>query len=159
MRQLVVGMGLLLLAGCGSTHQQKSVDLLQQRLHTQMAGAVQTGAATIQDLPDGAVVTFPDGQRAIATSPRTDMVEALLDPDLLRIGIVPSAGLPPYEADRRAQAWEADFRRMSIGQALQPPSVMPQPAPNGMTVSIQVVCPDRSNGWNYNLGPRRPACY
>jgi hypothetical protein len=158
MRQLVVGIGLLLLAACGRTDQQKSVDLLHRRLHIQMADAVQAGAATIQDLPDGAVVTFPDGWPATAAGPRTDMVEALLDPDLLRIGVVPPAGLPPYAADRRVQAWEADFRRMPIGQALQPPSVMPQPAPNAMTVSIQVVCPDRSNGWGHSDGLRRPAC-
>jgi hypothetical protein len=159
MRQFVVGMGLLLLAACGRTDQQKSVDLLQQRLHIRMADDVQAGTATIQNLPDGAVVTIADRRPAIAGNPRTDMVEALLDPDLLRIGIVPPAGLPPYEADRRAQAWEGDFRRLSIGQALRPPSVMPLPVPNGMTVSIQVVCPDRSNDWNYNLGPRRPACF
>ena len=158
MRQVVVGIGLLLLAACGRTDQQKSVDLLHQRLHTQMADAVNAGAATIQDLPDGAAVTFRDGQPATAVNPRADMVEALLDPDLLRIGIVPSAGLPPYAADRQAQAWEADFRRMPIGQALQPPSVMPQPAPNGITVSIQIVCPDRPNGWGYDVS-HRPACF
>jgi hypothetical protein len=159
MRQFIVGMGLLLLAGCGGSDPQKSVDLLQQRLHVRMADDVQTGAATIQDLPDGAVVTFPDGRLpGFATTARTDMVEALLDPGLLRIGIVPSAGLPPYEADRRARAWDADFRRLPIGQALQSPAAVAQPAANGMMVSIHVVCPDRSNGANYDLGPRRPGC-
>ncbi|WP_158931139.1 hypothetical protein [Acidisphaera sp. S103] len=156
MRQLVAGIGLLLLAACGRTDQQKSVDLLQQRLHTRMADAVSAGAATIQDLPDGAIVTFPDGRPA--ADPRTDLVEALLDPGLLRIGIVAPAGLPPYAADRRVQAWEADFRRTPIGPALRPPSVMPQPSPNGMTVSIQVVCPDRSNGWGYDVS-HSPACF
>jgi hypothetical protein len=158
MRQFIVGTGLLLLAACSGSDQQQSVDLLHQRLHAQMADAVKSGAATVQDLPDGAVVTFPDGRLAIADNPRTDMVEALLDPGLLRIGIVPPAGLPPYEADRRAQAWEADFRRLPIGQALQPPSVMPQPVPNAMTVAIQLVCPHRSHDWSYNEGLRRPGC-
>jgi hypothetical protein len=117
-----------------------------------MADSVKAGAATVQDLPDGAVVTFPDGWPATAANPRADRVEALLEPDLLHIGIVPPAGLPPYKVHRRVQAWGAHFRRMLIGQALQP-------APNDMTVSLQAVCPDRPNGWGYNDGSRSPACF
>lgn len=158
-RHLALGAGLLVLAACGRTDQRKAVDLLHQRLHTQLADAVQARSVTVEDRRDGAVVTFPDAAPDTGPDPRTAMVEALLDPALLRIGIAAPAGLPPYEADRRVQAWANDFSRMQIGSALQPPATMPQPAPNGMTVAIQVVCPDRPNGWGIGAGRRDPACF
>jgi hypothetical protein len=164
MRWFAMGMGLSLLAGCGPNPQQRTVDLLHQRLHRQMAGPVQAGYATVQDLPDGAVVTFPERRFAAVADPRVNLVEALLDPALLRIAIAPPSNLPPYEADRRVQAWRADFTRMQIGQALQPPSVTPPvtplAAPYSMTVAIQVVCPDHGNNtWGYTNGARQPGCY
>ena len=160
MRQFAAGLGVLLLAACGQTGQQQTVDLLHQRLHTQMAGDVQAGAATVRDLPDGALVTFPQRRFATTSDPRTDMVEALIDPALLRIGIVPPSNLPPYEADRQVQTWTADFSRVQIGQALRPPSIMPQAEPYSTTVAIQVVCPRHGNGnWGYGDGKSRPGCY
>lgn len=160
MRWFTMGIGMSLLAGCGPSPQQQTVDLLHQRLHTQMAGPVQSGSATVRDLPDGAVVTFPERRFAAVADPRSDMVEALLDPALLRIGIVPPSNLPPYEADRRVQAWTADFNRMQIGQTLQPPSIMPPPAPYSTTVAIQVVCPHHGNDtWGYTDGARQPGCH
>ena len=160
MRWFAMGMGLSLLAGCGPSPQQRTVDLLHQRLHTQMAGPVQAGSATVQYLPDGAVVTFPDQRFAADSDPRVNLVEALLDPALLRIGIAPPGNLPPYEADRRVQAWRADFTRMQIGQTLQTPPVMPPARPYSMTVAIQVVCPHHGNNtWGYTNGARQPGCY
>jgi hypothetical protein len=160
MRWFAMGIGLLLLAACGPTAPRRTVDLLHQRLHTRMAGAVQAGAATVQDRPDGAVVTFPERRFTTVGDPRGDMVEALLDPALLRIGVVPPSNLSQYEAYRRVEAWNADFNRMQIGQALQPPSIMPPPVPYSTTVAIQVVCPHHGNGtWGYRDGARRPGCY
>ena len=161
MRQFVAGIGLLLLAACGPTGQQRTVALLHQRLHARMAGAMQTGAATVQDLPDGALVSFPERRFVTAGDPRIDMVEAMLDPSLLRIAVVPPSNLPPYEAAQRVQAWTTEFSRMQIGPALRPPSITPSPVPYSTTVVIQVVCPAREGSmWNYHHGEgeKRPGC-
>jgi hypothetical protein len=164
MRPFLIVLGPLLLSACGATDPQATVDLLHQRLHARMAADERSGSATIQDLPFGAVVTIADPATATGPAPatveaRTDMVEALLDPALLRIGVVPPGNLPSYEADMRAQAWQTAFSREQIGQSLQRPYYMPPPEPDLTVISIQVVCPrDAHRHWIDVDGRRRPAC-
>ncbi len=157
MRQTALLFGLLLFAACGPTDQQKTVDLLHQRLHAHLADAAQAGAVTVQDTPDGAEIVFPDTARPYTPDARISMVEALIDPSLLRIGIAAPAGLPPYEADRRVQAWFDDFAQMQLGDAELGPA--PQAVPSGMAVTLQVICPHRQDGAGYGDGTRKPACF
>ena len=97
MRQTALLFGLLLLGACGQSGQKSTVDLLHQRLHANLADAAQAGAVTIQDRPDGAEIVFADAGKPYSPDARTSMVEALIAPALLRIGIAAPAGLSPYE--------------------------------------------------------------
>jgi hypothetical protein len=153
MRAIAVGLGMLLLAGCtGPSPRQQTVGLLQHRLHMRMADAVRAGVATVQDRPDGAVVVIADRSHVTGIDPHTDMIEALIEPALLRAAIVP----PAYGSAGRMQAWQADFDRLGVRSA----QVMPPPAQNGVTVALLVVCPHYGNlTWGYTNGERRPSCY
>ena len=155
MRQTALLFGLLLLGACGQSGQKATVDLLHQRLHANLADAAQAGAVTIQDRPDGAEIVFADAGKPYSPDARTSMVEALIAPALLRIGIAAPAGLSPYEADRRVHAWTEDFSRMPLGDAeLGPP---PQPVPSGMAVTLQVICPQHQDISPYGISA--PGCY
>jgi hypothetical protein len=157
MRQTALLLGLLMVAACGKTDQQKTVDLLHQRLYESLADAAQAGAVTVQYRPDGAEIVFPEGGKPFTPDPRASMVEAMIDPSLLRIGIAAPAGLPPYEADRRVQAWTEDFGRMPLGGAQQAPA--PQAVPSGMAVTLQVICPHRHDDAGFAYGVREPGCF
>lgn len=159
MRHISLLFGLLALGACGGNDQRQAVHLLQHRLRTQLVTSTEAGAVTIQNLPDGARIVFADAVRPMDPDPRTSMVEALLDPALLRIAIAAPAGLPPYEASRRVRDWQEAFTRMQLADTLQTPAATDVAAPLGMTVTIQVVCPNRANGWGYGDGTRRPACF
>ncbi len=159
MRHMTVMLGLLALGACAGGDKQQAVDLLQHRLHARLATATDAGAVTVQNLPDGARIVFADARRPIDPDPRTSMVAALLDPALLRIAVAAPPGLPPYEASRRVRDWTDAFTRMQLAGAMQTPAATEAAAPSGMTVTIQVVCPGRANGWGYGDGTRRPACF
>lgn len=157
MRQTAVLFGLLLLAACGPSDQQRTVNLQQQRLHVLLADEEQAGAVTVQNQPDGAEITFPDATQSRYPNAPTNMVQALIDPSLLRIGLAAPAGLPLYQANGRVQAWVDGLKNMQVGDAeLGPP---PQAVPGGMAVTLQVVCPHRNDGAGYGDGTRKPDCH
>jgi hypothetical protein len=157
MRQTALLFGLLLLAACGPSDQQKTVYLQQQRLHALLADEEQAGAVTVQNQPDGAEVVFPDATQHRYPDAPTNMVQSLIDPSLLRIGIAAPAGLSPYQTIGRTQAWIDGLKDMQVGDAeLGPP---PQAVPGAMAVTLQVICPHRHDGAGYGDGTRKPACY
>jgi hypothetical protein len=157
MRQTALLFGVLLLAACGPTNQQKTVNLQQQRLYASLGDAARAGAVTITDQPDGAEIVFPDTAIPFTPDARISMIQALIDPSLLRIGIAAPAGLPPYEAHRRVQDWSAYFAQMQVGDAEIGPT--PQAVPSAMAVKLQVICPRRQDRAGYDDGTRRPGCF
>jgi hypothetical protein len=157
MRQTALLFGVLLLAACGPTNQQKTVNLQQQRLYASLGDAARAGAVTITNQPDGAEIVFPDTAIPFSPDARASMIQALIDPTLLRIGIAAPAGLPQYEADRRVQAWSTYFAAMQVGDAEIGPT--PQAVPSGMAVRIQVNCPRRFNRAAFEAGLRNPGCF
>jgi hypothetical protein len=159
MRHMTVLLGLLALGACAGGDKRQAVDLLQHRLHAQLATDTDAGAVTVQNLPDGARIVFADAVRPIDPAPRISMVEALLDPALLRIAVAAPPGLPPDEASRRVRDWTDAFTSMQLADAMQTPAATEAAAPSGMTVTIQVVCPSRARGRDYGYGARRPACF
>lgn len=164
MRGLVLLLPLLALSACGGGGRQEAVNTLQHRLHVQLADAARAGLVVEQDMPDGARVIFPQTPAPLTHDPRTDMIEALIDPGLLHLAVTAPAGLPPEEAAQRVQAWEGYFYHLPIAQTLEPlpqrpPVATPAPVPGAMAVTIAVVCTNRYGHVSYGDGEQVDHCF
>jgi hypothetical protein len=177
---------LLLLAACGSTdhiawesHTARQTHMvaqtLNQRMAMRLADDVAAHTAAVQPLLDGTQVTLIDttpvpGGPATELpgegSARASLVEAMLDPSLMRIELSDTSSLPDDQRAQRISDLADYFRRYGLGQTLVPPTqhvvlrsdAVPQPPP-GLTVTIAVLCPpDRHDGSGYGSGAARPDC-
>jgi len=174
-RRLAVLLGpLLLVAACGSSGQQGTVRLLDSRLQVQLAPDIEAGNASLQTLPDGALVTllgpsaFPFGTKASDSQQRDvrpSVVEGLLDPSLMRIQLADTSALPEAQRVERVQNMERYFVAYGLESTLQPAlptqAMPPGPAsaaPAGLTITISVQCPERHHWSGYGSGKSMAVC-
>ena len=159
---------LLLLAACGPSPQQHTVRLLNDRLQQQLAPDIAAGTAVLQPTPDGAQVTllgsslFPADPRNLGQQPtdvRADVVEALLDPKLMRVQVTDNAPLPPYQQDTRVRNVMRYFADNGMSPVLgydqAPP---PGSVPPGLAITISVHCPRGDGIIGYGDGTSKPVC-
>ena len=170
---LAVSLGplLLTLACCGPSRQQRTTDLLDDRMQTQLASEIKAGRAVVQRLPDGARVTlldssmFPNDQKALddqVPDVRADVIEALLDPSLMRVAVADTSTLPADQRDTRIRNVEDYFTDNGLGFVLVPAETAP-PAPGpagpaGLTITVSVHCPPTGYYIGYRDGISRPVC-
>jgi hypothetical protein len=164
---------LLLIAACGPSPQQRTTQLLDDRLQTQLAHQIAAGRAVVQQLPDGARVTlldsslFPNGPRALDDQfpdIRADVIEGLLDPTLMRVQVADTSTLPADQRETRVRNVETYFTANGLGSML----VSAEPGPNGtapavagpagLTITVSVQCPQPNRYIGYRDGTSRPVC-
>ncbi len=166
-RQIVALLGsLLLLTACGASGQQHTVQLLDQRLQTRLEPDIKAGRASVQPLPDGAQVTLldptsfsniADARDNRENDPRASIIEALLDPSLMRLRVADTSTLPDNQRDARVRNVTQYFVANGVGLSVLPSGPLPPPAaPQGVTVTINVQCPDAHASSGY--GPAIPTC-
>lgn len=168
-RLLAVLAPVALLAACASP-EHSTARLLDQRLQAQLAADIAANRVTVQPLPQGARVTFlgtsatPGGLASSLPdegSSRSSVIEALLDPTLMRVAVDDTA---PVTADQRAAqvaSIRQYFQENALGSLLLPdpqPQLLP-PGPPGVALTISVVCPHRNDGAGYDTGKDKPACF
>ncbi len=171
-RLVVLLAPLLCLAACGPTREQATAGLLNQRLQEQLDADVKGNRVALETLPTGARVTFLDTSSTPGGlqdpdpslgSTRASVIEALLDPSLMRIGVTDTSVLPPDEKAARTRDLTQYIQSMQLGSTLQPaesPEAQPSgPGPAGMRLTINVQCPHRNDGSGYDSGVRKPACF
>jgi hypothetical protein len=159
----------LLLAACGDGSSQRTARLLDQRLETRLAPEISAGRAIVQPLSDGARVTLRDptmfANNADALDNRENdvrarVVEALLDPSLMRVQVADTSTLPDAQRGSRVSNVVQYFVANGLAQTLQPTeplqSASAGSAPEGLTLTIGVQCPGRNDGAGY--GQFRPSC-
>ena len=169
-RLFVLFAPLLCLAACGPTREQATAGFLNQRLQEQLGADVTANRVALEALPTGARVTFLDTSSTPGGlqmsdpsigSVRASVIEALLDPSLMRIGVTDTSALPPDQKAARVSSLTQYIQSMQLGSTLQPaaPPEAQQPGPTGMTLTINVQCPHRNDGSGYDSGIRKPACF
>lgn len=144
---------MLVVAGCTSFSGQATQNL-GDRLQVQLRKDIAAGRVTLDRLPDGARVTlvepalYPSGGTELDDKGRsvlTNVIEALLDPRLLRIEVADS---PPATASvqaARVQGVTQYFKDANLGSTLEP-SAPPQggppdsagPASQGLTITVTI---------------------
>jgi hypothetical protein len=165
---------LLLVAACGSSGQQRTAHRLNDRLQDRLAADIAAGNAALQPLPDGARVTlldsssYPNDVKAMANKYpdiRANVIEALLDPTLMRVQIADTSALPDDRRDARVRNVSQYFIVNGLASMLQPadplqaiPPAPPSTSPAGLTMTISVQCPDRHRWTGYGSGRSRPVC-
>jgi hypothetical protein len=159
---------LLTLACCGSSGQQRTTRLLDDRMETQLAPQIKAGRAVVQRLPDGTQVTlldssmFPNDPKALddqVADIRADVIEGLLDPSLMRVSVADTSSLPAYQRDTRVQNVQGYFTAMGLGSVLVPAeSAPPAAGPPGLAITVNVQCPPRNHYVGYRDGMSRPVC-
>ncbi|CAH2601997.1 conserved exported protein of unknown function [Rhodovastum atsumiense] len=130
----------LLLAACASQFAQNRQDLAS-RLQVQLAPDIAAGRVALQPLPDGTRVTlvepsfYENGGGTLSESGRnilTSVIQALLDPALMRIDVTAAPPTPGGLAEARAQAVLQVFKDASLGPSLQPAPAQPVLPPGGI---------------------------
>jgi hypothetical protein len=165
---------LLLVVGCGSSGQQQTTQLLNYRLLVELAPAIALGDAVLQPLPDGSRVTllgasrFPRDVRASDNrggAIPASVVEALLDPRLMRIAVADTTTLPDDQRADRVRDAQQYFAAYGLGSTLQPaaPSQAMPPgpagaAPAGLVLTISVRCPPGHDPFAVSNGLSDPVC-
>jgi hypothetical protein len=165
---------LLLMTACGSSGQSGTAQRLERRLETQMAPDIAAHRATVQSLPDGARVTlldatlFPNNADTLdnrISDPRANIVEALLDPSLLRIQVADSSTLPVNQRDTRVRNVTEYLQVAGLGASVEPtepaqamPSGPVTSVPAGLAVTLTVQCPHRTSRTAYDNGESQPVC-
>jgi hypothetical protein len=158
---------LILLTACGSG-QQRTAQLLDQRLQVTLGPEIAAGQATVQKVATGDRVTllgsssFPNGPRALddqSLDIRADVIEALLDPRLMQVQVADSSTLPAVQRDVRVRNVEQYFTANGLGPVLVPADPAPASAgPAGLGITISVVCPGPDGFSGYRDGRARPVC-
>jgi hypothetical protein len=168
-RHAIVLTPLILLAACGSgSSYQHSTRLLDQRLNASLAADVAAGRATVQTLPDGDRVvllgpsSFPADAKALddqTPDVRANVIEALLDPSLMRVQVADTSTLPAYQRDFRVRNVAQYFVANGLGAVLVPPGSEAAPVDaTGLVLTIRLDCP-RPNGLiGYSDGRSHPVC-
>jgi hypothetical protein len=159
---------LLLLAACASP-QQRTANLLEQRLEARLQPDIATGRATVQRLPGAARVTlldasqFPVGTMALDDKYpdlRAGIIEGMLDPSLMRVQITDTSTLPEEQRDARVRNVAAYFGANGLGNVLSVADpASPEASPAGLAITISVICPTNTDSYGYGTGRSTPACY
>jgi hypothetical protein len=166
-RAAMFSLPMLLLAGCGLGPQQHTEQVLDQRLQAQLAKNVAAGQAVIEKVPAGDRVTllgssmYPNGTRALddqSLDIRADIVEALLDPALMRVQVADTSTLPDNQRNTRLRNVQNYFTANGLGPVLVPATAPAAPGPAGLAITINVVCPPPDGFIGYGSGARHPAC-
>jgi hypothetical protein len=157
---------LFVIAACGPSAQQRTTRLLDDRMQAQLAPDVAAGRAVVRALPDGARVTlldsslFPNDPKALDDQYpdiRASVIEALLDPSLMRVQVADTSTLPADQRGTRVQNVEAYFTLNGLGSVLVPTGALPSGAgPSGLAITISVQCPPPDRGSGY--GGSKPMC-
>jgi hypothetical protein len=161
---------LILVSACGSG-QERTTQLLNRRLQTQMAPDIAANRASVQPLPGGARVTllgsslFPNDTTTLdnqEVDPRAGVIEGLLDPDLMQVQVADTSTLPDRQRDTRVGNVVQYFTAYGL-EATPRPADPPQPGsaaatPAGLAITISVVCPNRHDRAGYDSGARKPEC-
>ena len=167
-RRLII-LPLLLVSACESD-QQRSATLLDQRLQAQLAPDIAAQKAAVQRLPDGARVTLLDPslfpidmktQDNRKIDVRSGVIQALLDPDLMRVQVADTSALADDQRDARVRNVVQYFADYGLAPTLRPAEPLPPGSaatPAGVAISISVVCPHRDDGTGYDDGQRKPDC-
>lgn len=161
---------LLALAACGSGGGRATANLLNQRLHARLDQDIAQNRVALTPLRDGAQVTFLDPSTVPGGpipsepgegSPRAGMIEAMLDPALMRVNIADSSAAPQYLKDQRIGSMTGYFQAMALGSTVHPEDASAPAAagPAGLAVTLRVVCPHRRGGTGYGSGERNPRCF
>jgi hypothetical protein len=142
--------GVVVLAGCGDHGAQQATRDLNNRLQARLAPDVAAGDAAIQPLPDGARVTLlapgPTGTRVwsangLGLDTRAHVVNALLDPTLMRIAVTDSGDLPDEARAARVRDMQTYLSDYGLAPTLQPGAVTTAAGPAGLALTISVQCP------------------
>jgi hypothetical protein len=164
---------LLLVAACGPTGQQRTTQRLNDRLHYELAADIAAGNAALQPLPDGGRVTllgastFPNDVTALAghdTDIRANVIEGLLDPSLMRVQVTDTGPLTDAQRETRVRNVDQYFIANGLGATLvpaPPQALLPAAsgaAPAGLTITINVQCPQRNDRSGYGSGKSMPVC-
>jgi hypothetical protein len=158
-----------LLAACGDGSPQRTARILDQRLEMRLAPEITAGRAAVQPLSDGARVTLRDPTMFAINADTLDnrendvrarVVEALLDPSLMRVQVADTSSLPANQRDSRVGNVVQYFVANGLAQTLQPTEPLQAApagsAPEGLILTIGVQCPDRNDSAAY--GRFRPGC-
>jgi hypothetical protein len=169
-RHAVILTSLILLAACASgTQNQRTTQLLDRRLTASLATDVAAGRATVQALPDGDRVTllgaspFPTDAKALddqRPDVRANVIQALLDPTLMRVQVADTSTLPDYQRDMRVR----NVTQYFVANGLEPvliPAAGPDAAPvgtSGLVLTIRLECPAPNWTTGYGDGRSHPVC-
>jgi hypothetical protein len=128
-------LGLAMLAACGGSDEQRATRNLNNRLEALLAPDIAAGQASVQALPDGARVTLmapsADGKWGVGLDSRVSTVQALLNPELLSIGV---ANNTPSGTGLVQGLSILDWASVTqVDTATAPPG--------GIAVTIHVMCP------------------
>jgi hypothetical protein len=161
---------LLILAACSSGQQNTTRDL-NGRMQAELAPDIGAGNVALQPLPDGDRITllgssqFAADVRALDDQQRdvrASVVEALLDPRLMRINVVDTSELPPDQRQTRVNNVVRYFEAYGLAPSLQPGSPQqPLPAttvPAGLIITVSVQCPRAYGEAGYGNGKADPMC-
>jgi hypothetical protein len=162
---------LLAVAACGSGGEQHTTRLLNDRLQARLGPDIAAGNAALQALPDGARVTllststFPSDTRVLdgkASDIRSNVIEGMLDPNLMRVQVTDSSALPDRLREARVANVDAYFVAYGLGSTLVatgvPGPVSPAGGPAALTIDIHVQCPAQNWWTGYGSGKSMPVC-
>jgi hypothetical protein len=140
---------LLLVAACSCGN--NSVANLDERLQLRLAPEIAAGHAGLEQLPDGARVTFseqtlfPPGRAELDDSGRFIMasfIQGLLDPGILRIQIAEPPASSVYVQGSRTKSVTEYFVDYGLGPSLQPaavPAGSADSAPQNLAITVSVI--------------------
>ncbi len=156
----------LAVAACASGH-DRSVRLLDRRLHATMASDIAAGQADLRRLPDGVRVTllqpamFENGVDALDgryIDPRSSVIQGMLDPRMMRVQLDDTSVLSPVRRAVRVRNVAGYFAANGLAGVLVPPDAPPSPGPPGLVITIQIMCPHWHDGTGYGDGTAKPVC-
>jgi len=171
-RLAVLTVLLMSLAACGSG-QQHTEQVLDQRLHHDLASEVASGQAVVQKVQGGDRVTllghstFTNSRHALdnqAPDVRANVIEALLDPRLMQVQVDDNSVLPVDQRDARVQNTMDYLAANGLGSIVVPAGSVAGGAsptdagPPGLVLTISVACPPGDRFIGYRDGTARPNC-
>jgi hypothetical protein len=148
-RRVAVLGSLLLVAACSCGN--NSVANLDERLQLRLAPDIAAGRAGLEQLPDGARVTFPE--QTLFPLGRTELddrgrfvlasfIQGLLDPAILRIDVAEPTTSTSYIQGARARAVRDYFVDYGLGPSLVPaaaPAGSTDSAPQNLAITVSVI--------------------
>jgi hypothetical protein len=147
---------MLLVAACSTlSGQARTTQVLDDRLEARLTPDIAAGRVTLERLPDGARVTlveqslFPVGGTDLTDNGRdvlTRVVQALVEPSLVRIEVAQSPATPAGLPDSRVQSVTRFFTDVGLAAVLQPsapdqatPPVSTDTTPPGLTITVSTI--------------------